>query len=81
MIFGQVRLMQRRIRQVIAPMLIIQRVANKSALTSNDVVHGWISEFEAKNQEESTGDGGSLPSGDPMTSSVGECGKNLWREG
>ena len=73
--------MKRRIGQAIAPMLIIQRVANKSALTSNDVVHGCISEFKVKNQEDSTGDDGSLPSGDPMTSYVGECGKNPWHEG
>ena len=56
-------------------MLIIQRVANKSALTANDVVHGSISEFKAKSRGESA-DGGSFPSGDSMTGSTGECGKN-----
>jgi hypothetical protein len=48
--------------QVIAPLLIIQRVADKSALTSETVVSGRISEFRARTLVWSSG-GGALRSG------------------
>ena len=53
--------------QVIAPLLIIQRVANKSALTSNTVT-GRISSFKAGSRGTSMGSSGALPSGDSMSS-------------
>ena len=59
--------------QVIAPLLIIQRVANKSALTSNTLVSGRLSTFKARSRGELTDGGGAVPGGDP-TSSVGEHG-------
>ena len=57
-------------RQVIAPLLIINRVANRSALTS-DTITGQISSFRVRSQGELT-DSSVLPtSGDPVRS-VGE---------
>ena len=57
--------MQRRIEQVIAPLLIVLRVANKSALTSNTVASGHISEFKAQTQGELASGSGVPPGGDP----------------
>ena len=48
--------------QVIAPLLIIQRVADKSALTSDTVVSRHIS-FEARSRGEFTSESGTLPGG------------------
>lgn len=42
-------------------MLIVQRVANKSALTSGAVVSGHVNEFEVGSQ-------GDVTNGDPMSS-------------
>ena len=64
---------RRRIWQVIAPLLIVRRVANKSAFTSDSVASERISEFKARSQGRSTGRSDALPGGD-STSSVDECG-------
>ena len=42
-------------------MLVIQRVANKSALTSGTVAPGHTSEFKVRTPEELTGGGGTVP--------------------
>ena len=60
---------------MIAPLLIILRVANKTALTSNTVVAGRVSTFKARARGESADGGGTLLSGD-STSSVDEIGMN-----
>ena len=60
--------MRRRVGQVIAPLLIIQRVADKSALTSDTVVSGHLCSFKAKNRGELTGGSVALPNGNPMDS-------------
>ena len=62
--------MQRRIGQVIAPLLITQRVTDKSAFTSDAVVTGCLSSFKARSRGELT-DGVALPSGGPMSSASG----------
>ena len=53
---------------MIAPLLIILRVANKTALTSEAIVPGRISTFKARTRGESAGGGGTLPGVDPMSS-------------
>ena len=63
------------IKQVIAPLLIILRVANKTALTSNTIVSGCIDTFKARTPGQSAGGDGTHPSGDSM-SSVDERGTN-----
>ena len=45
-------LMQQGIVQVIAPLLIIQRVANQSALTSHIITTAHASSFNFKRQED-----------------------------
>ena len=67
--------MQRRIEQVIAPLLIVLRVANKSALTSNTVASGHISEFKAQTQGE-LASGTGTPLGGDLMSPADECGTN-----
>ena len=67
-------LTQWRTKQVIAPLLIIQRVANRSALTRNTIASGRVSEFKVRTQGEFSG-GGAPPGGDRM-SSAGERGTN-----
>ena len=57
-----------RIEQVIAPLLIIMRAANRTALASNTFASVHISEFKARTREEFTGGGGALPGGDPVGS-------------
>ena len=54
--------------QVIAPLLIILRVADKSALTSNTVASGRINSFKAPTRGGSRDDSGALPGGDPTSS-------------
>ena len=56
-------LMQRWIGQVIAPLLIVQRVANGSALTSHAVSTGRASSFNVKKHGEPTGSDG-IPDGE-----------------
>jgi len=46
--------MSRRIGQVIAPLLVIRRVANKSALTSNTTVTGHVGSFHVGSRWSST---------------------------
>ena len=60
--------MQRRIEQVIAPLLIILRAANRTASTSNTLASVHISEYKARTREEFTGGGSALPGSDPMGS-------------
>ena len=64
-----------RIGQVIAPLLIIQRVANQSALTGSAVVSGNVSSFRARSRRELTTRGVTFPGRDSM-SSADENGKN-----
>jgi len=51
--------------QVIAPFLIIQRVANQSALTGDSVVTGNPSSFNFRSQGKTTDGSGTLPGGYP----------------
>ena len=51
--------------QVIAPLLIIKRVANQSALTSSTVVTGPNVSFHVGSRMESTRDSCVLPGGHP----------------
>ncbi|KAF9652147.1 hypothetical protein BDM02DRAFT_3183873 [Thelephora ganbajun] len=60
--------------QVIAPLLIIQRVANQSALTSNIVVSGPATSLNFRSRGKSTGASSTLPDGYSMDS-VGRYGK------
>ena len=61
-------LMRRRIGQVIAPLLIIQRVANKSAFTGNTIASRHLSSFKARSRGMSTGGNVTLSGGDPTGS-------------
>ena len=72
--------MRRRTGQVIAPLLIIQRVADKSALTSDTVVSGHLGSFRARNREELTDVSAALSVNDPISSSDrnGENSGELW---
>ena len=54
--------------QVIASLLIIQRVANKSALTSNTLVTGHLSTFKARGRGGTTDTSCTLPGEDPTIS-------------
>ena len=63
--------MPRRIEQAIAPLLIIQRVANKSALTKNTIAPGCITSLKFAIRGKSTDDSDSLP-----TIAVDGYGKN-----
>jgi len=63
------------IEQVIAPLLIIQRVANQSALTSNTIATGHIGSFHARSPGESTNDSGTLP-GEYSLDLMDKRGKN-----
>ena len=56
------------IGQAIAPLLIVQRVANKSALTKDSLVAGGVSGFGARTREQSASDSGALGGGDPVDS-------------
>jgi len=58
---------------VIAPLLIIKRVANRSALTGSIVVTGTVGSLKFRSGEGSTG-GGPLPSG-TSASSADSCRK------
>ena len=54
--------------QVIAPLLIIQRVANRSALTKKTLVSGRLSSFKTRSRGELAGDNGATPGGDFVSS-------------
>lgn len=56
-------------KQVIAPFLIVLRVAKRTALTNQAIVSGNIGSIRFKSQGESTSSGGALPDGN-LTSSV-----------
>ena len=60
-------LIRRRIGQVIASLLIIQRVANKSALTSKTIVSGHLSTFKARSRGGTSCTSGPLPGGGPAS--------------
>ena len=60
-------LIRRRIGQVIASLLIIQRVANKSALTSKTIVSGHLSTFKARSHGGTSCTSGPLPGGGPAS--------------
>ena len=53
---------------MIAPLLIILRAANRTALTSNTFASVRISESKGRTREKSTGDSGALPGGDVASS-------------
>ena len=53
-------------------MLIIQRVANKSALTNKSLVSGHLSSFKARSQGELTGRSGVISDRDPASSVDGD---------
>ena len=72
--------MLQRAGQVIAPLFIIHRVANKSALTSKSLVSGRMSTFKARSREELTDGSGAVPSGGPA-SSADERGTNAGEPG
>ena len=60
--------MRRRAGKVIAPLLIIKRVADKSALTKNTIVSGRLSSFKTGAGGEVTGSSGTLSGGGPVSS-------------
>jgi len=64
---------RQRIVQVIAPLLIIQRVADQSALTSNTTLRGSIGSSKARSRGESTNGSSTLPGGYSLKS-LGEHG-------
>ena len=53
--------MPRRIEQAIAPLLIIRRVANKSALTKDTIASGRITSLKFAIRGKSADHSGSLP--------------------
>ena len=57
------RLSNMVIGQVIAPLLIVQRVANRNALTSNTIVSGGTSSFRVRSRHEPTGGSYAFPGG------------------
>jgi len=61
-------LTQRWVGQVIAALLLVQRVANRSALTSDTIVTGNISSFHVGSRRESTGGDRALTDVYPMSS-------------
>jgi len=64
------------ILQVIAPLLIIKRVANRTALTSDAIVIGRVSTFHVRSRGGSAGGGRALSGGHP-TCSAGNHGKDI----
>ena len=67
--------MQTRIVQVIAPLLIVQRVASKSAFASDTTTTGHVSSFKFRSQGESTG-GIDTRTDECYMSSVDKYGRN-----
>jgi len=72
--------MRQWIGQVIAPLLIIKRVANGSALTSRAIATGHTSLFNARGQEEPTGSDGTPP-GSYLKNSMAGCEGNSGEPG
>ena len=68
--------------QVIAPFLIILRVANRRALTSDIITSGATSTILFGSQGESTDDDGTLTDGDPIfrVEAIGEIPNELGTE-
>lgn len=64
--------MQRRIGQVIAPLFVVLRVANKSAVTNDTIASGHISGFEVQNRGDLTGGGDAGSSVDERGMDSGE---------
>ena len=54
--------------QVIAPFLIVLRVANRTALTSDTVVSGNVGSIHFRSHGKSTDEGGTLPDGNTVAS-------------
>ena len=54
--------------QVIAPLLIVERVANRTALTSDSIVTGNVGTFRTRSRGESTGGSYARSGGQPMCS-------------
>ena len=68
------------IGQVLAPLFIIHRVANKSALTSKSLVSGHLSTFKARSRGKLTDSSGDVPGEDSMTP-INESGTNSGEPG
>ena len=68
------------IRQVLAPLSIIHRVANKSASTSKSLVSGHLSTFKARSRGKFTDGSGDVPGEDSM-SPINESGTNSGEPG
>jgi hypothetical protein len=64
------------LRQVIAPLLVIQRVATQSALTSNSVATGNLGSFHFRSRGKTMGDSGTLAGAHPVDSADKYEGKN-----
>jgi hypothetical protein len=60
--------------QVIAPFLIILRVANRSALTSDTITSGKVGSLHFKSEGKSTSDNGILPDEYPTSSTEANGG-------
>jgi len=60
---------------VIAPLLIVQQVTNRSALTSDTITTGGASSYSVRRQGEPTG-GDGIPLGDHPKNSVAGDGKD-----
>ena len=58
------------VKQCIAPFLIVLRVANRTALTSETVASGNIGSIRFRSQGESTGMDGTLSDGNPRVYSA-----------
>ena len=65
---------------MIAPLLVVRRVADSSALTNNTAVPTNVSEFNAGSHGRSTDGSGTLHDEVPMTS-TDECGKTSGERG
>ena len=71
-------LIRRRIEQVIAPLLIIRRVANRSVLRRNTIITGHFDPFHVGSLGGSLGRSGTSPGGNPA-SSADEDGESSGR--
>lgn len=62
-------------KQCIAPFLIVLRVANRTALTSEAIVSGSTSSIHFSIQGELTGGGGTISNGSPIRSASNAHGE------
>lgn len=67
-------------KQVIAPYLIIIRVANRTALTSDVITSKKVAPLRFKSRAESTGGTGTLLDSDPVSSMETNGGPTTWAE-